>query len=122
MTDMSHINILTSLPDSPKVALLARLWKCSTDKALGRMVRWLCWLDEYTTDGKTNLLQKDIDSLVFRGKKYTAGLIEANWAAEDKDGLVYSVDFAQYNGPTAKRRMIETAKKRLQRAEKTNKK
>jgi hypothetical protein len=40
------------------------------------------------------------------------------WAGEDNDGLVFAVDFGLYNGPTAKKRAIETAKKRNQRANK----
>ena len=115
---MNHINIFNSLPDSPKVAQFSRVWKCSQDEALGIMVRWLCWLDKYTVDGKTSITAKEADALIFSGKKHTAGLITMGWAAEDKDGLVYSVDFSLYNGPTAKKRAIETAKKRKQRANK----
>lgn len=115
---MSQITIFSSLPDSPKVAQFARSWKCSQDEALGHMVRWLCWLDRYTTDGKTTLTEKETDTLIFSGKKYTACLIRMGWAGVDKAGLVYAVDFDLYNGPTAKKRMMETAKKRKQRANK----
>lgn len=115
---MNHINIFNTLPDSPKVAQFAKVWKCSTDEALGRMVRWLCWLDKYTTDGKTTITAEGVDALVFSGKKCTAGLVKMGWAGEDADGLVFAVDFTLYNGPTAKKRAIETAKKRNQRANK----
>lgn len=115
---MNHINVFNTMPDSPKVAQFAKVWKCSTDEALGRMVRWLCWLDKYTTDGKTTITAEGVDALVFAGKRCTAGLVRMGWAGEDKDGLIYSVDFSLYNGPTAKKRAIETAKKRNQRANK----
>ena len=115
---MNHINVFNNLPDSPKVAQFAKVWKCSTDEALGRMVRWLCWLDKYTTDGRTSITAEGVDALVFAGKRCTAGLVRMGWAGEDNDGLVFAVDFGLYNGPTAKKRAIETAKKRNQRANK----
>lgn len=115
---MNAVRIINTLPSSPKVALFARAWKCSQDEALGRMLRWLCWLDMYTADGKTGMTASELDSLIFSGKSHTAGLILVGWAAVDNDGLIYSVKFEKHNGPIVKKRAKETAKKRIQRANK----
>lgn len=117
---MNHVRIFNTLPDSPKVAVLARLWGCGFDEALGCMVRWLCWLDKHTQDGKTGLQVRELDRLVFGKAKRVAGLVELGWAKLAADGEVQSVDFEQYNGPTAKQRAMEAARKRTQRAKKNN--
>ena len=118
MIDMDAVRIINSLPDNPKVMQLAREWKSTPDEALGGMVRWLCWLDKYTTDGKTGLKQGELDKLIFSGKEKMSGLIKLGWAEPDRDGNINSVKFDIFNGPTAKRRAIDTMKKRRQRAAK----
>lgn len=117
---MSHINIFNTLPDSPKVALFAREWKCKPDEALGLMVRWLCWLDKHTKDGRTQLTEKEVEQLIFSGKKRLSGFIKMGWAAKDKDGFIYSVDFDLYNGPTAKKRVQDAARQRKNREKQKN--
>lgn len=113
---MNFVRIQNTLPQNPKVALLARMWKCNFDEALGGMVRWLCWLDKHTTDGVTVLTCDELDKLVFGGSHRVAGLIKLGWAIADKDCYISSVDFDKHNGPTAKTRAIATAKKRKQRS------
>lgn len=118
MTDYIRINNL--LPDSAKVMQLSREWDCSLDEALGGMVRWLCWLDLHTTDGKTGLTVSELSKLVFHEDNPAAvnGLIAIGWAAVGKDGYVYSVDFEKYNGPTAKLRAWNAARQKAYRKRK----
>lgn len=118
MPDYIRINNL--LPDSAKVMQLSREWDCSLDEALGGMVRWLCWLDLHTTDGKTGLTVSELSKLVFHEDNPAAvnGLIAIGWAAVGKDGYVYSVDFEKYNGPTAKLRAWNAARQKAYRKQK----
>lgn len=115
---MNFVRISNTLPQSPKVALFAREMRCSFDEALGYMLQWLCWLDKHTEDGKTKLHVHELDKLIFAGRLRTHAFIALGWATEDKDGHVCSVDFEQYNGPTAKAKALAAAKKRNQRSKK----
>lgn len=120
MPDYIRINNL--LPDSAKVMQLSREWACSLDEALGGMVRWLCWLDLHTTDGKTGLTVSELSELIFHddspNPNVVDGLIAIGWAAVGKDGYVYSVDFEKYNGPTAKLRAWNAARQKACRKRK----
>ena len=82
------------------------------------MVRWLCWLDMHTPDGKSGLTEDELNKLVFSGKKHTAVLILMGWAAVDEDGFICSVDFEKHNGRVTKARRAATEKKRKQRENK----
>ena len=115
---MNAVRIINTLPSNPKVALFARAWKCSQDEALGRMVRWLCWLDMHTPDGRTGLTEDELNRLVFSGKKHTAVLLHMGWAAVNEDGFIYSVNFEKHNGRATKVRRAATEKKRKYRANK----
>ena len=103
-----------------KVMQLAREWNSSIDEALGGMVRWLCWLDLYTTDGKTELTARELNEMVFHeeGSDSVDGLIAIGWAAVDEEGSVYSVNFEKYNGPTAKLRAWNAARQKACRKRK----
>ena len=118
MTD--YIRIKNLLPDSVKVMQLSREWVCSLDEALGGMVRWLCWLDLHTTDGKTGLTVSELSELVFHedNTEVVNGLIVIGWAATDADGKVYAVDFDKYCTPTAKKRISGMERQRKHRAKK----
>ena len=113
---MNFVRIANTLPDTPKVALLARAWMCKFDEALGGMVRWLCWLDKHTKDGKTGLRTEELDALIFGKRGRMAGLIKVGWAEVDRFGIVSSTEFEKYNGPTAKAKALAAAKKRNQRS------
>lgn len=120
MTD--YIRIKNTLPNSPKVMQLSREWACSLDEALGGMVRWLCWLDIHTTDGKTGLTVSELSELVFHESSTDVvnGLIAIGWA-ELVDGMVCAVDFDRYCTPTAKNRISGVERQRKHRAKKGGK-
>lgn len=118
---MSVALIQIALPRKPKLAQLARYWKCSHDEALGGMVRWLCWLNEHTPDGRTGLTAAELNTLVFAGAYRVAGLVKLGWAETDKAGLVSATEFDKYNSRQAKARLKECEKKRRQKANKIKK-
>lgn len=115
----NYIRVNTSLVSSPKLVRLSSIWECSFENALGSVVKWLSWLDQHTTDGKTGLKAKEIDRMLFYPLERVEGLKAISWAAEDDDGNIYAVEFNKYNGPTAKARMAASARKRKSRAKTT---
>lgn len=117
------IRIKNTLPNSPKVMLLAHELECAQEEALGIMVRWLAWLDMYTEEGKTGLSIADVNALVFGNscRDYSGALVAIGWA-ELVDGKVCAVDFDQYCTPTAKKRIASAARQRKHRAKKNNEK
>lgn len=115
---MNFVRLLNTLPESPKVAKLARFCKVPQDSALGLMVRWLCWVDKYLPEPNSGLTPKEIDNLVFGyGVCLTKGLLAIGWVELDDQGCVCVTEFEKYCSPTAKRRLKETAKKRATRVQ-----
>lgn len=120
LTMPDYIRINTTLANSPKVVQLARKLSCTKDEALGVMVRWLSWLDTYTTDGCTGLSPAEIDEYIFNelDTDYLEGLRFIGWADLDENNNVFAVDFCKYNGPTAKKRIAGAERQRKHRNKK----
>lgn len=112
---MNWVRINSNLPESPKMIKLARVMKCSRAEALGMALRWLCWLDTHTEDGKTGLLPDEVDESICQKNSGMRALELIGWATVAKDGTVHSVDYELYNGPTAKAKAMAAAKKAKQR-------
>lgn len=121
MTD--YIRIKNTLPNSPKVMLLARELECSQNEALGVMVRWLAWLDMYTEDGNTKLSPTEVDAHIFGNvdNGYFYALETIGWATTDADNKVFAIDFDKYCTPTAKKRISGMERQRKHRAKKGGK-
>lgn len=103
MIDWTRIN--QTLPRSPKLRVMMRVMKTKDrDSALGFAVRWLIFVDEQTTDGRTKLTPDELDDELDR-KNATEALRACGWAVVDEeDGTVCAVDFDKYCGVTAKQR------------------
>ena len=72
---------------------------------MGVALNWLIWVDEQTTDGRTNLTHAEVDEeLGFRG--CAKALCAIGWADADEKGLVFAVEFDKHCGETAKARAI----------------
>lgn len=119
---MNWVKIQNNLPDSPKVIQLARCMQVSEAYALGVAVRWLCWLDKHTEDGKTGLLSHEVAKAICGHSDAVKALQGIGWADIAEDGTVYAVNFDKYNSPTAKARTLQAARKANQRANKKHNK
>lgn len=103
MADWLKVN--HALIRSPKLRMLMRELKCKKHTALGVALNWLIWVDEQTTDGRTNLTHAEVDEeLGFRG--CAKALCAIGWADADEKGLVFAVEFDKHCGETAKARAI----------------
>lgn len=104
---------------SAKIRLMAKAMNLNMKGkqliALGLAVKWLCWIDEQTEDGKTHLLPGELDEeMGWEG--LASALISIGWAAEDEEGRVVALEFDKHSGETAKKRAEAARRKGLQRA------
>lgn len=109
------IPIVTTLPRDRDVYALMRVLRCKRHAAIGLMVDWLCWLDSNSTDGETGMLDEDI-SEVLGWPGAAEALSTIGWVSHDEHGYVVAVDFAKYNGESAKKRVEAMSRKRWQRS------
>lgn len=98
------IKVRHALVRSAKMRRMARALNCKSQLTmLGLAVKWLCWIDEQTEDGKTHLLPDELDEeMGWRGCAHA--LISIGWADLDEQGRVVAVDFDKHSGETAKKR------------------
>lgn len=118
---MNWVRINTTLPDSAKVIALSRLLKCSLNEALGVMVRWLCWLDSHTEDGKSGLLMGEVDDLICGKSGACSALCAIGWVDGDANGYVCAVDYEKYNTPNTKAKTLAAARQKKSRNNKKQK-
>lgn len=112
---MNWVRINNTLPDSPKIIALARMLDCSFNEALGIAVRWLCWLDVHTTDGKSGLHRNEVDDFICIQAGAANALESIGWVKEDAEGLVCAVDFDAYCSPSAKAKTLAAARQKKSR-------
>lgn len=109
------LKVLHTFPRNPRLRDMMRgLGTRDKDSATGFALRWLIYVDEQTTDGRTGLLPAELDEELNR-KNGTRALLEAGWAVLDEAGHVCAVEFDKHCGETAKKRAMENRKKALQR-------
>lgn len=113
------IKVRHALVRSAKIRLMAKAMNLNMKGkqliALGLAVKWLCWIDEQTEDGKTHLLPGELDEeMGWEG--LASALISIGWAAQDEEGRVVALEFDKHSGETAKKRAEAARRKGLQRA------
>lgn len=107
------LKVLHTFPRNPRLRDIMRgLGTRDKDSATGFALRWLIYVDEQTTDGRTGLLPAELDEELNR-KNGTRALLEAGWAVLDEAGHVCAVEFDKHCGETAKRRAEGARRKAL---------
>ncbi len=100
---MSWIKIDSTLAEKPQVRKMARLLKLDRWAVAGRLVALWGWCDEHTTDGKTSLIEEEVDELC--GKKGFSRAMEAvGWLVNAGEGELAIANFDKHNGATGKKR------------------
>lgn len=112
------IKMRMNLPDDPAVIGIASRTKLSPLDVVARLYVLWCWADEQADDGfLPNVTPAFLDAKVKR-----AGFAEAmaakgvEWLIIEPDGIRFP-NFDRHNGASAKKRALETEKKRRQREE-----
>jgi hypothetical protein len=120
----SWIKMRVDLDRHPKVKRMSRVLKADRLRVIGGL--WAVWalFDTYDTapaedsgDGpdqpRNGLLEfytlDDIDDEI-RWRGFAAAMSDIGWLAETEQGLV-APDYTEHNGPTAKRRALDTKRK-----------
>lgn len=124
MADWLKVN--HTLLRSAKIRALMRHLHCQKHTALGIAVNWLVWVDEQTTDGKTNLTDDELDAeLGYIG--IAQALCSIGWAKVAEDGTIEAVEYEKHCGETAKARAVNarrvakcTARKKAEENAQTN--
>ena len=115
---MNWVRVNNSLPGSPKIIALARELCCSVNEALGVAVRWLCWLDAHTVDGKSGLLANEVNFMVCDQDGATEALESIGWAEVDDNGYVYAKNYDEFCSAGAKKRAQGAARVKRMRERK----
>ena len=103
------IKITMSLLTDPAVIGMAKRLNMSEDEVLGKLLRFWCWADIQTTNGKLpDVTPEWVDDYV-RCEGFAKALFQANWLREKDYGL-FIPKFKKHNGESAKQR-ANTAKR-----------
>lgn len=111
---MDWTKINHSLSRSPEVHNLTHLLKIKINHALGIATRWLCWIDENTTDGVTRMLPEQVDDELNEPGSGLA-LCKIGWAVLDEDGCLVATNFDLHCGRSAKQRALDARRQRNHR-------
>jgi hypothetical protein len=109
------IKMRVNLVTDPAVKAMARALKIDAFAVVGRLHVFWSWADAHADDGSLPLVtREDIDEET-KMPGFAAQLVAVGWLAGD-DGSLSLPRFDRHNGESAKRRVLETEKKRRQRA------
>lgn len=111
------IKMRTSLGTHPQVVRISSALKADRLRVIGGLHAVWSLFDTHSEDGTLpgySLFALD-DAIGWQG--FGAALAQIGWLIEGEDALI-AVDFDEHNGQSAKRRAMETERKRKERAEK----
>ena len=108
------IKMRVNLSTDPAVKAMARNLKIDAFSVVGRLHTFWAWADEHTENGEIPWVTfKDIDDLVSK-RGFAAQLELVGWLINLGEAIRLP-NFDRHNGDSAKRRVMETEKKRRQR-------
>lgn len=96
---------------------MARVLGCSVDGAVGILVRFWCWADEITVDGRVDgVVDADIDAVVAKDG-FCSALRQVGWVEILADGGgIYIPKFDRHNGESSKKRALKNERQARWRA------
>jgi len=105
------IKMRADLATSPKVVRIASALRADRLRVIGGLHAVWCLFDVHSTDGKLDGYTTDaLDELVgFPG--FASAMVSVEWLVEDGEALM-APRFDEHNGQSAKRRCMETERKR----------
>ena len=113
---MPWIKVRANVREQREVFVTARRLGLARDHVVGLCVRFWAWADGQTTDGSIDGIRPvDIDAIV-EHEGFAAALAEAGWLLVDKRGVIIP-NFDRHNGESAKKRAMDTERKRRRREE-----
>lgn len=112
---MTWIKIRTNLPTDPAVLRIAAATRINALEVVGRLFLVWTWADGLTVDGTLpNAKLEDIDAISGR-RGFGAAMQQVNWLGVTEGGLELP-KWDRHNGASAKRRAMESERKRQERA------
>lgn len=112
---MAWIKIETGTPDKPELRAAARTCRTTPASAFLAFFRLWSYFDEHSEDGHiAGFAPQDADEIA-RLPGFGNALGSAGWLVFDNHGVTIA-NWDRHNGKSAKRRAIDTERKRLERA------
>lgn len=110
------IKMSTGLRTHPKVVRMASALKADRLRVIGGL--WAVWsiFDAHSSDGLLEGYTLPVMDEELAWKGFSAAMASIGWLQATEDGL-FVPSYEEHNGPTAKRRAQETARKAASRAE-----
>lgn len=94
---MSRFCVLTTdTPNKPEVAEIAARLKVDCDAALGKLVRFWCWLSSHAPDGELPTSSEAFIARLTHSADFVNALIACGWL-ERRDGRLIARGFERYN-------------------------
>lgn len=111
------IKMRTCLGTHPAVVRIMSALKADRLRVVGGLFAVWCLFDAHSEDGSlSGYTLEAVDDLI-GWPGFAAAMTGAGWLVSDESGIA-AVDFEEHNGQSAKRRAMESDRKRRERAEK----
>lgn len=112
-----YIKVTCSLPDKAEIQVVADELCINDDEAFGLVVKFFIWLDsQMDEDGRVDQATPERVSRKFHRPGFGEAIVKAGWMLVDGDGDgIIIPNHDRHMGVSAKKRMYETERKRLQR-------
>jgi hypothetical protein len=108
------IKMRINLGDDPAVIGISARTNLDKFSVVGRLYLLWSWADEQSDDGHMPFVDgSTIDSMTKRAG-FAAAMVSVGWLLIEEGGVIFP-KFSKHNGDSAKKRAMETEKKRLQR-------
>lgn len=112
---MSWLKIEITTPYKPEITQISRLCSCSKADAFLAFFKFMAWADSITEDGFIEFLtEEDCDDHAGL-KGFGKAFATVKWI-DFRNGGAYINNFDRHNGQSAKRRTLDTERKRKERA------
>jgi len=108
------IKVRTNLYSDNRVTMLSLATKAEQAATFGRLIRYFCWLSEYTDNGEIMPMSAEALDRLVECEGFCQGLIDVGWLEPlEKDGRkgFRVINWDEHNSGSAKRRAREALRK-----------